>query len=525
MNILLGIDSGTSSTKGVATLDDGTVLAEARVEHGVSIPQPGFAEQDAEHVWWNDFAEVARRLMEQLPADARVAGLGVSACGPCLVPVDRAGRALRPGMLYGIDARSGPQIANLEATVGRRAISRLAGSRLTTQDVGPKILWLRDNEADVFRRTASFLTASGFLLLRLTGQSVVDRHHAAYFAPFFDLRRGRWDLRHANGDIEEKQLPRIAWSDEVVGSLTGAAAAATAIPVGTPVVAGSTDGMVEALSAGVHAPGDLLISYGSTSVAMLVLDRPRSGPNLWLSSGLFPGSHVLAGGPAATGSLTTWFRQQLAADIAQGDAQAVGAAHDTLMAEAAASVVGAHGLLLLPYFSGERSPIADPQARGVFAGLSLAHTRGDLYRVILEGSGFAVRHTVEAMRATGAPIQRIVAVGGGASRLGVRIVSDILGLPQEVPAVRFGAAYGSALLAGIGTGLVADSTNPGAGWIGARAVIEPEPANISAYNALYPLYRDLYRRTRATVHALTDFDLEGRAAVGPNPGAASRGPA
>lgn len=506
MNVLLGIDSGTSSTKGVACRTDGTVIAEARVEHAIAVPAPGLAEQDADRVWWDDFVEVARRLVSGLPAGATIGGLGISTCGPCLVPVDDRGRALRPGILYGIDTRAGVQIAALEARIGRSAISRLSGARLTSQSVGPKIVWLVDHEPEVVRRTAQYLTAGGYLALRLTGERVIDRHQAAYFAPFFDLRRGRWDLRHAAGLVEEAQLPRICWSDEVVGTVLPAAASQTGIPVGTPVVAGSTDGIAEALGVGVVEPGDLAITYGSSGVAMLVLDRPRSGANLWPSAGAFPGSTVLAGGGSTTGAVSAWFRRELARDLVQTDDVTIGQAHVTLAEAAVRSGPGARGLLLLPYFSGERSPIADDRARGVFAGLSLGHTRGDLYRAVLEAAGFAMRHTIEAIGATGAPIRRAVAVGGGStSDLLPRIVSDIVGIPQTLPAIRTGAAFGVAWLAGIGTGLLGDRSSLADEWIRATTTIEPEPANARRYDELYGLYRSLYRASAPTVHALVDF--------------------
>jgi xylulokinase len=507
VKVLLGIDSGTYSTKGVACLPDGTVLAQARAEHDVAVTRAGYAEQDADGVWWRDFSAVARELVGALPRGAEIAALGVSSCGPCLVPVDDQARPLRAGMLYGVDTRSDPQIAELERRIGRRAIIRLSGSSLTSQYVGPKILWILENEPDVYRRTAKFLTATGYLLLRLTGEAVVDQHHASYFAPYVDLRRGRWDLRHDDGRIDEGRLPRICWSDEVVGSVRGAASSETGIPAGTPVVAGSTDGLTEALSVGVTEPGDLMLTYGSAGIVMLVLDRPRPGRNLWLSAGAFPGEYVLAGGASTTGSITTWFRRELARELIQADAQTIGEAHAKLTDEAERSVVGAHGLLLLPYFSGERSPLSDSRARGVFAGLSLAHTRGDMYRAALEASGFAMRHTIEAMRSTGAPIGRAVAVGGGSeSKLWLRIVSDIIGLPQEVPAFRIGASYGDAFLAGVGAGVIADRTSLASEWMRPAGRVEPDRGNVARYDDLYGLYRELYGRTAGTVHALVAFE-------------------
>lgn len=502
MDVLLGIDTGTHTTKGVACLPDGTVVALARAEHGLTAAQPGTAEQDAERVWWRDFVAVARELLRQLPAGTIVQGLGVSGCGPCLVPVDRAGTPLRPAILYGIDTRASAEIDGLEREVGRDEIERWSGSRLSSQHVGPKLLWLMAHEPDIYARTDAVLTLNGFLVRRLTGESVVDRHQAAYFAPFVDFRAGRWDLRYARGRVDVRRLPRIVGSDEVVGHVGPDAAKETGLPMGIPVVAGSTDGIADAVGVGVAEPGDLMVTYGSGSIAMLVVGEPRGGPNLWTSGGAFPGEFVVVGGPSTTGSITTWFRRELARDLGADDPDSTRRAHAILSAEAETSGVGARGVMVLPFFSGERSPFSDPQARGMFAGLSLAHTRGDLYRAALEGAGFALRDTIDAITGTGASIRRIVAVGGGtASRTWPQIVSDILGRPQELPTQRAGAARGDAFLAGIAVGAVRERRDV-TRWVGPTERVEPDAQAVAGYQALLPLYRHLYSQTAPAVHAL-----------------------
>jgi xylulokinase len=506
--VLIGIDTGTYTTKGVACLTDGTVIAEALAAHDISVPQPGFAEQDADGVWWRDFCLVARRLTGALPRRSGVAALAVSGMGPCLVAVDGDGHPLRPAMLYGVDARSEQQIAELEARIGRDRIARLSGCRLTSQYVGPKILWLKENEPATFEKTSRFLTTTSYLLFRLTGSYVVDQHQASYFAPFADLKHGRWDLRYADGLITESLLPEIRWSHEVAGWILPDVCEATGLQSGTPVVVGSTDGVAEALSVGVVDPGDIMITYGSAAVLMLVLREPRSAPNLWPGAGAFPGTYTLTGGPSATGSITSWFRRELAREIPQRSSEEISQAHGMLATEAEQSPPGAHGLLMLPYFSGERSPISDPNARGVLAGLNLSHTRGDIYRAILEASGFAARHTMEHMEATGAQIRRVVAVGGGSiSNLWVQIMSNVTGWPQDVPVARMGASYGDAFLAGLAIGAVKD-TSLRDQWVHISHRVEPDPRTRDSYDLLYGMYLDLYRTSRSTVHRLAAVEGE-----------------
>lgn len=499
----MGVDIGTYSSKGVICRPNGAVVAEARVEHALSVPRPGFAEHDADKVWWHDFAAISRELTSAVPRGARVAAVASSACGPCLVPVDRSGRPLRPGILYGIDARSEHQIAELEARCGVKEILELSGTRLTSQSVGPKILWLREHEPDVFASTAHFLTATSYIVYRLTGELTIDHHHASYFAPFVDLRRGRWDLRFADGLLTTSVLPEIRWSDERVGQVSPRAAAQTGLPAGTPVIAGTTDGLAEALSVGIIEPGMLMVMYGSTLGLMTLLERPRHAPNLWLSEGAFAGDYVLAGGLSTAGAITTWFRTELARDLPQGTGAQITAAHAILGREAELSPIGSRGLLTLPYFSGERAPFNDPQARGVVVGLNLGHSRGDIYRSVLEGTAFGVRHNLEEMRRVGAGISRALAVGGGvASRLWPQIVSDVTGLTQEIPARTTGASFGDAFLAGLAVGLVSEKASILRDWVQIVDRVEPSKDRSARYDDLYRLYRRLYRATRSVVHDL-----------------------
>ena len=502
-DVLMGVDVGTYSSKGVVCRADGSVLAEARVEHELSVPRPGFAEHDADGIWWHDFTVISRELTQALPAGTRVAAVATSACGPCLLPVDKSGRPLRPGILYGIDARAGSEIADLESRIGVREILRLSGTRLTSQSVGPKILWLQRHEPSVFASTARFLTATSYVVYRLTGEYTVDHHHSSYFAPFVDLRRGRWDLRFADGILSESALPEIRWSDETVGFVTPTAAAETGLLAGTPVAAGTTDGLAEAISVGVIRPGTLMVMYGSTLGLMVLLERLHRAPNLWLSEGAFPGEYVLAGGLSTAGAISAWFRRELARDLPQVSGAEIGAAYTTLSQEAKLSPIGSRGLLMLPYFSGERAPFNDPQARGVVAGLTLAHGRGDLYRSILEATALGVRHNLEEMRRSGAVITSVHAVGGGtSSRLWPQIVSDVTGLTQAIPARTTGASYGDAFLGGLAVGLVSERASLLRDWVQIVDQIEPDGDRAARYDDLYRLYRRLYGATRTIVHDL-----------------------
>ncbi|MGK8507907.1 FGGY family carbohydrate kinase [Nocardia asiatica] len=238
MTLFLGIDIGTSSSKGVLTAADGAILARAERAHQVSMPQPGRVEHDAETVWWADFVAIARDLVDAA-GGAPLAGLAVSGIGPCLLPADAEGRPLRPAILYGVDTRAGAEIAELNAEFGAQAVLDRAGSPLTSQAVGPKARWLLRHEPDVAARTAMLLMASSFLVYRLTGRYVLDHQSASQCAPLYDLRARAWATDWAERIVPGWSLPELAWPTEIVGRVSAAAAAATGLPAGLPVTTGT----------------------------------------------------------------------------------------------------------------------------------------------------------------------------------------------------------------------------------------------------------------------------------------------
>jgi xylulokinase len=515
--VLLGIDIGTFASKGVACLPDGEVVAEARLAHGISTPAPGHVEQDADAIWWHDLVGLCRQLVDTIGSAYRITAVSVTTCGPCLLPVDGAGRPLRPGILYGVDVRATAQIAALEARAGRRAIRALGRMDLTSQSVGPKIGWLAEHEPATYAQTARFHTATSYLVFRLTKAEAIDRHQACYFSPFYSARHGDWDLRHGAGLDLGRRLPPIRWTTEIAGVVSTEAAALTSLPVGTPVLVGTSDGPTEAASVGALRPGIAALTYGSTMAVTTFGDVPRSPRGLWDSEGILPGRRSIGGGLSTSGAVTSWLRREFARELPQATSDEIAAAHAALTREAAASRVGANGLMFLPYLSGERTPFADPLARGTIAGLALGHTRGDVSRAILEGIAFGVRHLFTALAAAGVAADRIRVTGGGTrDRLAMQIVSDVTRRTQEVPAVTIGAAYGAAYLAALATGH-SDERDQADGWVKITDRIVPDPQTADDYEPLYDLFRRLYRATASVNH-----QLAGRAsAVVPQEGAST----
>lgn len=495
--LLLGIDVGTYSTKGVLVRPDGEILKSHVVEHTMDIPHPGWAEQDADEIWWHDVVAVCRAILDGRPYSGEdVAGVALSAIGPTMLPLDKEGRPLRPGILYGVDARAGEEIRLLNEAIGEEVIYDFSGMVLTSQAIGPKILWMKRNEPELWQQVDHITTASSYLIYRLTGEKVIDRHTAAHFMPLVDIKKLEWSDRFAEHVVSLDRLPRMAWSDEVAGEVSAQGAAETGLKEGTPVAVGAVDALSEAISVGVMQPGDLMIMYGSTTFFILVLDEPVPDKTTWTVAGAFEPQYALAAGMATTGSLTRWFRDELAQDLPEEEAYAA------LFAAAEEIPPGAGGLLLLPYFSGERTPINDPQARGVIAGLTLSHTRAHMYRAVMEGVAYGIRHNIETFQRIGAPVQRVVAVGGGTrSKTWLQIVSDVTGMEQIVPEQTIGASYGDAFLAGLAAGIL--ERDDLSTWVRPGDVIRPQENGSQLYDKMYQHYRRLYEETRETVHFLS----------------------
>ncbi len=270
----MGIDIGTYSSKGVLCQPDGRIIDEARANHDISIPKPGYVEQDADTVWWADFQNIAKELTAKVPEGNSIAGVGVSAIGACVLPVDQNGKPLRPGILYGVDTRATKQIDDLEKTYSREELIAFGGSRLTTQAIGPKILWIKEKEPEIYQKTIKFLTATSYIIYKLTDQYVIDAHTATEFNPLLDIQSVNWSDKYTEKITPLDKLPKIGWSNEIAGTISAQAALATGIPEGTLVNFGAVDTLSEAISVGVVNIGELMIMYGSTAFMIFLIENP-----------------------------------------------------------------------------------------------------------------------------------------------------------------------------------------------------------------------------------------------------------
>ncbi len=488
MAYTLGIDIGTYETKAVLVDESGAIRSQAARGHKMLVPEPGWAEHQPEEDWWGDFVYVCKAILQDSGINPNeIVALACSAIGPCMLPVDAHGIPLMNGVLYGVDGRAEAQVQELSDRIGVDKIIEHCGNALTSQSVGPKILWLKQQRPEIYTQTAKVLTSTSFLVQRLTDEVVIDHYTAANFAPLYDVRTQRWDDGLANDIIDLEKLPRLMWSNEIAGTITEKAAAQTGLAIGTPVTTGTIDAAAEAISVGVDQPGDMMMMYGSTIFIILRAANQVSDARIWYAPWLFEGEHASMAGLATSGTLTHWFRDQLAKDLAASDAFA------TLALEASDSPPGANGLLMLPYFSGERTPIHDTSARGVLFGLNLKHTRGDIYRALIEGIAHGTRHVTDTFAQLGQSPKRLLAVGGGTkNEIWLQATSDISGIDQIVCDKTIGASYGDAFLAALAIGAV--ERRDIANW-------NPVSKNITAcsHPALeksHTLFRRLYEQTK-----------------------------
>lgn len=464
--MFLGVDVGTFETKGVLVDASGAVRASAARRHQLATPRPGHVEHDAEAVWWADVVAVTRELVARDLGS--VDAVGVSAIGPCVLPVDAELRPLRPAILYGVDTRAHAQVAALEQRLGIEEVVGRTGNRLTSQSAGPKIAWLHDEEPEIWRSARWFHTSQSWIVAKLTGRSVIDHATAGYFHPFYRLAEHRWDITGCEDLVDLERLPELAWSGEIAGPLDSDAAEATGLTAGTPVIVGTTDSPAEAVGSGVLGTGELMAMYGSSSYHIRVGTDPIVDPDLWAAPFVFDGTSVLAAGTSTAGTATRWVADLL---HLHGEDDAV---FGELLALAQSAPSGSGGVMFLPHLAGERTPLQDPDSRGVLAGLGLAHGRPHVARAVLEGVAHSVVHALSAYDSAGADLRAITAVGGlTRNPVVMRAVSAMSGLDQQVAGTT-GASFGDAILGALAVGALADREAARA-WVSYRDPVAAVP--------------------------------------------------
>ncbi len=474
MKVAVGLDVGTTSVKGVAVSEDGDVLARAEREHALSTPRPGWAEQDPED-WWRG----SREVLDELEQAGELAGIGLAGQMHGLVALDDGEQVVRPAILWN-DQRTGAQCEEIEQRVGLEALIAATGNRALTGFTAPKLLWLREHEPEGYERIAHILLPKDYVRLRLCGERAIDVADASGTL-LFDVARRRWSDEVCTAlEIPRDWLPRALESPEVSGET----------PAGVPIAAGAGDQAAGALGVGVvEAGAPLSVVLGTSGVVFSALPEFAADPEARVHAfcHAVPETwHAMGVMLSAAGSLR-WLR----------DAMGGGAGYSELVEQAAGWEPGVEGLTFLPYLAGERTPHADPDARGSFTGLSLRHDRGALARAVLEGVAHGLRDSLDLIAELGPlPDRGRVSGGGARSELWLQIVASVLELPLERTAVDEGAAFGAALLGGVAAGLWADAAQAVEATVRPTGVVEPVEAWVAPYREGQETFRALYPALR-----------------------------
>lgn len=499
----MGIDIGTSGTKGVIIGPDCRIIAEHHVAHEIENPKPNYYEHDAENVWWKEFCEVSGELIRMAGIDSgAIVCVGASTLGADCLPVDESCRPLRKAILYGIDSRSQQQIEDLTGYYGEKRVKELFGRPICSGDVAAKILWLKQNEPEIYKRTYKFLTGSSFITARLTGNYVVDQFLAqASFRPLYHMD-GRVNEEECRMFCRPDQIARAQPVHAAAGTVTARAAEETGLKEGTPVITGTGDSAAEAVSTGVLNPGDMMLQFGSTLFLYYCSDHLIMDDRVRGNNYLIPGTFSVAGGTNTAGTLTGWYRDVLFQDAVTEEKRTGRNAYETMLDGIEEIPPGSDGLITLPYFAGERTPINDPNARGVLFGLKLTHDRRHMYRSALESIGYSVEQHLNALKENGLPIKKVMAVGGGAKNIPwMQMISDICGVTIHIAEVTTGAAYGDALMAALGAGRFRDFNELGE-VIRIGRVLVPDSERHEIYKPYFRIYNALYQNTKELMHLL-----------------------
>jgi xylulokinase len=490
VGLVLGIDVSTTATKAVLVDETGAVAGVASAGYPFETPRPLWSEQDP-GLWWGGAIEAISSVLAAAGrAGADIAAVGLTGQMHGLVLLDAADRVLRPAILWN-DQRTAAECDAIRAAVGPERLVEITGNDALTGFTAPKLVWVRDHEPDVWRRSAHVLLPKDYVRLQLTGEHALDKADGAGTI-LFDLAARDWSAEVLGRlDIPPAWLPRTFEGPEVTGVVTAEAAAATGLRAGTPVVAGGGDQAANAVGVGVVSPGTVALSLGTSGVIFAATDAPLYEPRgrVHAFCHAVPGRwHLMSVMLSAAGSLR-WFR----------DALAPGEDFGALVATAADVAPGSDGLLFLPYLSGERSPHPDPLARGAFVGLTLAHDRRHMTRAVLEGVAFGLRDGLDLMTAAGMPPPTQVRASGGgtASALWRQILADVLGVEIATVETTEGAAYGAGLLAAVGAGWWGSVDAATDAVVRVTPVASPGP-DARRYAERHAVYRDLYPALRET---------------------------
>ncbi|MCC6615427.1 MAG: xylulokinase [Anaerolineae bacterium] len=493
---VIGIDVSTTASKALVIDADGTVIASKSHPHELSTPRPLWSEQDPEN-WWQASAASLRDVLQQVPAE-EIAAIGLTGQMHGLTTLDKDGQSLRPAILWN-DQRSGKQCEEITAKIGAKRLYQLIGSILLPGFTAPKVLWIKQNEPEIYRKIAHILLPKDYVRYRLSGAFAADVADASGLA-LMDIGKRTWsdELLEAYG-IPREWLPELCESPDICAYVSEEAAAITGLKAGTPIVGGAGDQPAAMVGMGIVEMGKASLAIGTSGVAHAISDRYAPEPDGRL--------HTFCGPMAGT-----WFHMGVMLSAAGGlrwlhDALTPDEGYDEINRQAESVPPGSLGLVFAPYLTGERNPHPDPYARGAFVGFTLRHGLPHMIRATMEGISFGMRDQFELLRGLGVnPVEAVVTGGATNSAVWLKLTTDIMGIPLYTINTNEGSAFGAAILAAVGAGMHASVPEACRQMVRKVDTTEPDPATAAEYEKLYAIFRDLYPALKETYHALAHFE-------------------
>jgi len=504
--LLLGIDIGTSSIKAAVFEPDGKVISQSMQEIRVYYPAPGHVEQNPNE-WWDGICRAVKdMLFKGNVKPCMIAGIGIDGQSWSAIPMDKQGKVLHNTPIW-MDTRSAGICKKEAYEPLLEKIFRISGNIFKPSYSTPKILWFKEYKPDIFDNTYKFLQSNSFAAYKLTGKITQDISQG-YGLHVFNVHEGKWDSELCDElGIPQEKLPQVFNCSEVIGEVTSEAAGETGLVPGTPVVAGGLDAACGALGAGVILPGETQEQGGQAGGMSICLDRAISHPMLILSSHVVPRLWLLQGGTVGGSGVLEWFRRELGGFEIQIKKDTHRSIYEIIDEEAAGVDPGSGGMIFLPYMAGERSPIWDENAKGIFFGLSYDKTRAHMIRAMLEGCAYSLLHNVKSAEETGVRVDVLNAIGGASnSKIWTQIKADVTGRKIRVSSSGTATTLGAAILAGVGTGVYKDFNEAVARTVKLTRTHEPDMAKHEDYLKYYEIYLELYDRLKETMKKISGFE-------------------
>lgn len=490
MKYFMGIDIGSQSSKGVIINEEGFIEISYSIEHEMYSPKEGYFEQDANKIWWGEFCKISKELIYGSgisPNDIKA--VGHSATSPCIVFLDEDNNPLRNGILYGIDTRATTEIIELTQIIGEENLMNTGGCLLTSQSVVPKILWVKKNEPDVYKKTKKLLSANGYITYKLTGEYSLNIYDAVGYTGIFDIFKKQWIKNWSDNIINIEYLPILVSPSKFIGKVNEKASLETGLKIGTFVLPGIADAAAESIGCGMQKIGDMMLMLGTSSFFILLTNKLYKTNKFYPTNFLFDNQYVLTGGTSNCGSAIVWFMNNFMNGNKSDEA------YKNIFEEVINDrEINESSPIIIPYFAGERTPINNSKAKAIFFGLSLSHSRGDIYKSILESIAYTIKDNIEEIKKI-TSVNNIYAIGGATRNdMLLQFISDICNCKIKIPKVYVGAPFGDAILAYKAYDNEIDMNN----YIKIEKEVIPNSKykKQNLYNKRYFIFKSLYNDTK-----------------------------